>query len=63
MRVSEGRANLFALPSGSILEQAKLGQLRIRVRLSGRTFFCGVGGLGGNREFKEFREFREFKGL
>ena len=29
MRVSEGRGHLWTMQSGSILEQAKLGQLRI----------------------------------
>ena len=29
MRVSEGRGHLWTMPSGSILEQAKLGQLKM----------------------------------
>ena len=55
MRVSEGRASLHAMPSGSILEQPKAGQLKIENCgcSKGDHFFCR--GYKGYKGYKDDR--------
>ena len=65
MRVSEGRANSFALPSGSILVQAKLGQLKVengKLKIENwqtPQALCASSPNLGGQLFREFREIKE----
>ncbi len=60
MRVSEGRGHLWTMPSRSILEQAKLGQLRITPSLPKLPKLPNLPNLSGNK--KDTQEQKEQNG-